>query len=117
MIYGVLNHLVNMMKMTRSHKAIYLFSAIIIVIGLIITLSAGKSGYELEIVQENDGWAYIILLEEKPIIYQRYLPAIEGNLTFCTKRSAKLVGKMVLYKLRNNQTPNITKSEVSKVCN
>ncbi len=105
--------------MTRIKKSYCISSCILVAVGLgiFITMNATKPGYELEILQEGDGWAYMVLLEETPVIYQKYMPAIEGNKVFNTKRAAKITGKMVLKKLRNNNSPCLTKSDISRIYN
>ncbi len=109
-----------MMNMTRKQKTCCIIFSFFIVcgIGLIVGIPNATPDYKLKIVKEyNDDWAYIIFLENTPVIYQKYIPALEGNVAFESKKSARLVGKMVIKKLRNNRSPRINIQELSRLYN
>ena len=71
--------------------------------------------YDLQVVKMEQGWGYAIRRDHKPFIYQETIPAIEGIKAFSDRRSAKKTGRLVLLKLKHNQSPTITKEELKKL--
>ena len=71
--------------------------------------------YDLRVMKHEQGWGYEIRKNNKPFLYQEYIPAIEGKMAFADKKSAKKTGRLVLSKLRNNKLPSVTKEELKKL--
>jgi len=62
------------------------------------------------------GWGYDICKNEKVIIHQTNIPAINGNLAFKTKDNAQKTAELVVEKLKNNVfPPSLTKEEVEQI--
>ncbi len=103
--------------MIRIQKSGYIISAglIVILVWFIFGMKPLNSEYNMKTIQESDGWSYIILKDETPVIYQKYMPGIEGNIVFDSKRSAKRIGKLVLKKLKNHRSPYISQFELNEV--
>jgi hypothetical protein len=102
-----------MMNMIKYLK--YLVVLIIIVITsfiLILKNTAKSSEFRLEIIRLDSGWGYKISKHNKPLILQEYIPAIKGNHPFPDKKYARETGKIVLKKLRNHESPRISKEEL-----
>jgi hypothetical protein len=98
--------------MTKYIK--FLIALLIIIISLftVVIIRNSTSYYKLEIIQLETGWGYKILKDNKPFIRQEYIPAIEGNLRFPDKNSAKKTGLLVCNKLKNHEFPFVTKKEL-----
>jgi hypothetical protein len=66
---------------------------------------------------ESKQWAYKIKLQNRIIIKQEYIPALEGNKPFKNKKDALNIGKLVLRKLLKNQKefPDITLKEIDSL--
>jgi hypothetical protein len=60
----------------------------------------------------SDTWGYEILIDKKVYIHQEYIPALEGNQSFKTKRDALKVGRAVMLKIKNLKSPTLSKEEV-----
>jgi predicted glutamine amidotransferase len=71
--------------------------------------------YDLKVFKHEEGWGYEILRNNKPFIYQEYIPAIEGNKVFADSRSAKKTGKLVLSKLQHHQLPVVSVEELQQL--
>jgi hypothetical protein len=71
--------------------------------------------YDLGVFKHEQGWGYEIQKNHKPYIYQKYIPAIEGNRSFSDKRSAKATGKLVLSKLQHKQLPTVSIEELKEI--
>jgi len=105
------------MKMIRLNKFVHLILTVfcIILVCILIGIKSAKNEYDLKIIKKANGWSYIILRDNKPYIYQEYIPCKEGNNAFESKRSAKCVAKLVLKKLKNHKSPYLTKAELNNV--
>jgi hypothetical protein len=60
-------------------------------------------------------WGYEILVNRKTYIHQEFIPALEGNQPFQSKKDALKVGRAVLQKVKNRQSPTLTAEEVRKL--
>jgi hypothetical protein len=57
-------------------------------------------------------WGYEIFIDDKKYIHQEFIPALDNNRPFTTKKEALKVGRAVMQKIKNNKTPSLTKEEV-----
>lgn len=64
---------------------------------------------------EQGYWGYDIIVNDKICIHQDYVPAIIGNQRFANKKEAELVGKMVLKKILNKETPTVNAGELEQL--
>lgn len=60
-------------------------------------------------------WGYEILENRKIYIHQQFIPALEGDQPFRSKKDALKVGRAVLQKIKNRQSPALTAEEVRKL--
>lgn len=74
--------------------------------------SDGKQRLELQTVQLENGWGYKILLNKKTLIYQPTIPAIDTQMPFPDKKSARKVGKIVLEKIAEGKDFSVSKKEI-----
>ena len=84
MIFGVLNLLVNTMNMIRSNKFVHFILAAFcfILVSILIGIKPDKDEYNFKIIKEVNGWSYVILRDNTPYIYQKYIPCMQGNNEF-----------------------------------
>jgi len=104
------------MRMIERKKAIILVLFAVIT-GVLITLAGRGHFYDVEIYKSGDGWGYDILKKEKVYIHQPFVPAVEGEVPFPDRKSAKETGRLVIKKIRNNESPALTKKEVQSIVN
>jgi len=57
-------------------------------------------------------WGYEILIDKKVYIHQEFIPALEGNRPFTSKKDAMKVGRAVMLKIKTQKSPTLTKEEV-----
>jgi len=62
-----------------------------------------------------DAFGYKILIDGKVYIRQEIVPAIEGNKHFSSREEALKFGRYVLRKIKNKQSPALSKDEVLKL--
>jgi uncharacterized phage protein gp47/JayE len=63
-------------------------------------------------IETPTGWGYTITQNDKIIIKQTIIPAVENNSSFKSKRDAMKVGELVLQKLINDLSPTVTKNDL-----
>jgi|TARA_R110002110_G_scaffold17467_9_gene74100 hypothetical protein len=125
MIHGNLNHLTNKVMMiinstkkffwTKIQKNLSFRSTItkLLLVCLFLFISCKKNeDLNLASLKTQNGWGYVITLEEKIIIKQTVIPVISENKSFKTEEEALKVGQLVLEKLNSNLSPTVTKKDL-----
>lgn len=91
------------------------FSVLFILVFIGIYVADRGAPYKLSLYKSGQGWGYDVLIGSKPYIHQPFMPAVEGQIAFKDKRSARMTGKLVIKKLRKHQSPAITKEEMESL--
>ena len=100
-----------MMRMTN--RKIYIGLAIFLLLIVSLTLFTGRSHkYYVNVFESEGGWGYDILYNNKTIIHQPFIPAIDGQKPFSTKLAAEKTSRLVIKKLRNRKSPTLTIGEL-----
>ena len=74
--------------------------------------------YKVMLAQRNEqdsAWGYIILHNNRQMIRQFAIPAMDGNKAFDSKQQAAAVGELVAEKLNHAQRPGISKHELDSL--
>lgn len=100
---------------TIDKKKAIIPALFLVIIVVAITLSGRGHFYKVSPFKSGDGWGYDISKKDKIYIHQPYIPAIEGQVPFRDKRSAKKTGRLVIKKIRNHKSPAITKEELESL--
>jgi len=95
---------------------------IIILILLLITIGTVKtvvfpnntSSYTIKTFEIDNGWGYSIFKNDKLVIRQKEIPAIQTKKRFETKDDAETCAKIMLNKLKERKIPSITKRELQQ---
>jgi hypothetical protein len=100
--------------MTDKKRSIYfaLFSVIIL---LVIVFTGRGHFYEVNTYKSGNGWGYDISKNNQTYIHQPYIPAIEGQIPFRTRHSARKTGHLVIKKIRNHKIPSVTREEIKAI--
>jgi hypothetical protein len=96
----------------KIFSGIFLFSVCLLVV---IVLSNSSHHYRANVITCHQGWGYDILLNNRIIIHQPYMPGVSGQVAFTDKRLAQKTGRMIVKKLQNNKSPGITKDELDSL--
>lgn len=75
----------------------------------------GERPYRLATEAVQDGWAYRITYQGKPMIYQANIPAIPGFHPFQSRNDAHRTGALVLRKLESGRMPTLTVREIDSL--
>jgi hypothetical protein len=74
-----------------------------------------KERLRLAPVHTAEGWGYRILEQQRPLIYQVYIPAVAGHHPFSSKEDALRVGRLVMRKLQQGQSPAVSLRELDSL--
>jgi len=107
---------------TSKKKALYIG----LIVGVLVALAGvlflgneqrsedtGTLTYTVYPVEE--GWGYDIYSEEKRIIHQPFIPAIQGERAFPDEETATKTARLVIQKLINEGTPSLKVEEITRI--
>jgi hypothetical protein len=102
--------------MRKINKKIFVVFALLLVI-VIFTAIFTKRGhfYELDLFKSGQGWGYDVFKNNKLYIHQPYIPAVEGQVPFQNRKSARKTGQIVVKKIRNHESPALTRDEIKAI--
>jgi len=92
-----------------------IFALFLVIIVVTITVSRRGHFFKVSPFKSGDGWGYDILVKDKAYIHQPYMPAVDGQVPFKDKRSAKKTGRLVVKKIRNHKLPAVTREEIKSI--
>jgi len=92
-----------------------IFALFLVIIVVTITVSRRGHFFKVSPFKSGDGWGYDILVKDKAYIHQPYMPAVDGQVPFKDKRSAKKTGRLVVKKIRNHKLPSVTREEIKSI--
>ena len=105
------------MIQTTKHNIIVIAIAVVIAGAIPFIYQAGKNEkIDYKTFHTKDGWGYDIVVKGKTFIHQQYIPAISEEKEFETETQAKEMARLVVYKLKNNKLPTLSKTEVERIC-
>jgi hypothetical protein len=103
------------LKKMINRNRFLLFALFLVIILVAITLTGRGHFYDIEVFKSGDGWGYDITKKNKTYIHQPFIPAIEGEIPFSDKRSARKTGRLVIKKIRSHKSPAVTSEEIKSI--
>lgn len=79
---------------------------------LFVSCNSNESNFSIKVFEVENGWGYSIFEQEKLIIRQQYIPAINHQTHFKTKKDALTIGTIVIEKLKLHKAPSISSEEL-----
>jgi hypothetical protein len=101
-------------KMTKR-KRLFVFALLSVLILAAVAYTSRGHFYKVNVYKNCQGWGYDILVKNKLYIHQPFIPAVEGQVAFKDKQSARKTGRLVIKKLKNHNTPAVTKEELKSI--
>jgi len=71
--------------------------------------------YEVELFKSEQGWGYNIVKNNNTYIHQPYIPVVEGQVPFSTRKTARKTGRLVIKKIRDHKSPALTPEEIKAI--
>jgi len=72
------------------------------------------NGRTVKTYRVEGGWGYSVMVKNKEMIHQPFIPAIAGKKPFSTQHDAAKTGRIVMRKLQHGKMPTLTKEELLK---
>lgn len=88
------------------------FRNLFLIVVLFTSCTAKQPNYTVTVFEVEKGWGYSIFEKEKLIIRQQYIPSINHQIHFKTKKDALTIGKIVIEKLNRHKSPSISSAEL-----
>lgn len=106
-----------MMKMTKRFRRFVIWTTPLVAGLVLLTVFSGREKQLLRLapVQTQYGWGYQITIDNRPFIHQDCIPAIPGYQPFRNKEDAMRVGSLVIYKIRHQLSPAVTRRELDSL--
>lgn len=105
------------LKLKRSQRR--RLSAILVTVGLIsmlcLAMVSSNKGFNYQVISVNKGYGYEITQNGKVFIHQDFIPSIDGNQPFKSKKKAEAVAKLVVQKLKKGQSPTVSTTEIDYI--
>jgi hypothetical protein len=105
--------------MTKTEKTVKKDILYIALFSLLVSLLISCSGrghfYTLKVIRSGEGWGYEIKINNQTYIHQPHIPAVEGNLPFSNKKTARKTGRIVIKKLKEHKPPGLTREEIDNI--
>ncbi len=79
-----------------------------------VVFFTGRDDTGLTTFRSECGWGYSVTALGKVVIWQPYIPAVEGMKPFEKSRDARRAGKIVVERLRNGEDPTLTREDLQK---
>ena len=101
------------MKITKIHFLLAILTVVVVYITLNYRAVETKGARpRLETIVVGKGYGYQILYKDKVLVKQEFIPAVQGDRTFVSKKEAKRVGDEVLRRIIKGEAPFVTISQL-----
>jgi len=100
------------MKGTKRNFSAGLITGLTVLLFLVFFVS--RDGTKVTSFLSEGGWGYSISTHGKVIIYQPFIPAVEGNISFASKHDALKTARIVRRKIHDGAAPAITIKELKE---
>lgn len=75
-------------------------------------VASGDNELKCRVMEVEGGYGYVVLHGADTLIYQPFIPALSGRLSFATKAEALAAGRLVCRKLADGRAPALSREEV-----
>jgi Domain of unknown function (DUF4907) len=99
------------MRMIKIIRGIFIIN----ILFLVLIQCQVNNKIDYRVIQVKNGWGYELFREDRIIIHQEIIPAIEGNSPFLSRSDARKTGELALYKLSTGKLPVITRQDLDSL--
>lgn len=94
----------------------YFIPALLISLAVLcfIVFFTGRDDARLKTFKTESGWGYVISTQDKMVIRQPFIPAIEGKKPFETRGDARRAGQIIKHKIEAREDPTVNVEELLK---
>ena len=98
----------------KTKKALLIFALFAVIIAAAAIAGKGHF-YDLSLFRSGDGWGYNIAVKGNVLIHQPFMPAVEGEIPFPDKMSARKTARLVIRKMKNREIPSVTREDIRRI--
>ena len=98
-----------------SRNIFLIFALFLVIVFLTVILTGRGHFYSVELYKSDQGWGYDITKDKRTYIHQPYMPVVEGQVPFTTRKSARKTGRLVVRKIRNSESPALSLKELEAI--
>ena len=98
----------------KTKKALLIFALFAVIIAAAAIAGKGHF-YDLSLFRSGDGWGYDIAVKGNVLIHQPFMPAIEGEIPFPDKMTARKTARLVIKKMKNREIPSVTREDIRRI--
>lgn len=101
--------------MKKIRKNLFLI-VLLLVIGIgFYYLPLQRGDYSMEVVEVDGGYGYKIYRDQKPYIFQPFIPVVAGKYSFGSEEDAEQVGRLVLDRLSKGEDFSVTMEDLNRL--
>lgn len=79
------------------------------------TNTSNETVLKRKIIEVPNGYGYQIFSGDKLLVQQEFIPAVNGNIPFSSAKDAKKVADLVIDKIQNRTSPQISLEELNEL--
>lgn len=79
------------------------------------TNTSNETVLKRKIIEVPNGYGYQIFSGDKLLVQQEFIPAVSGNIPFNSAKDAKKVADLVIDKIQNRTSPQISLEELNEL--
>ncbi|NLK54301.1 MAG: DUF4907 domain-containing protein [Bacteroidales bacterium] len=98
----------------KTKKALLIFALFAVIIAAAAIAGKGHF-YDLRLFRSGDGWGYDIAVKGNVLIHQPFMPAVEGEIPFPDKMTARKTARLVIKKMKNREIPSVTREDIRRI--
>lgn len=102
------------MTMTTRTRILGIFG--IVSVGLFVLIRwYNRPEIDYRVIEIDRAWGYEILVDDRVVIHQETIPAIDSLMGFPTKEAAERTASYLVKKIEKKETPRLTLTELEKL--
>lgn len=79
-----------------------------------VVFFTGRDRDRVRTFRSEGGWGYYVTARDRIVVWQPYIPAIEGKKPFATRNDARKAGKIVQEKINFRKNPSVNIEELTE---
>lgn len=99
----------------KTKKALLIFALFTVIIAAAAAIAGKGHFYDLSLFRSGDGWGYNIAVKGNVLIHQPFMPAVEGEIPFPDKMTARKTARLVIKKMKNREIPSVTREDIRRI--
>lgn len=100
---------------TIDKKKALIIALFLVTTLFVLTITRRGHFYGADIYRSGSGWGYDIARGKQVYIHQPFMPAMEGEVPFSSRKAARKTARLVIRKLKDHKLPSVTIEEIRDI--